>query len=50
MPASLILVGGGKMGGALLVRPDQHIAWRARETPKNPGPALRGAVATILEG
>jgi 2,4-dichlorophenol 6-monooxygenase len=36
--------------GALLVRPDQHIAWRASETPKNPGQALRGAVATILEG
>ncbi|MDH3685457.1 MAG: FAD-dependent monooxygenase, partial [Myxococcales bacterium] len=37
-------------GGALLVRPDQHVAWRAREAPKNPGPALRAAVTTILEG
>jgi len=37
-------------GGALLVRPDHHIAWRARETPKTPSAALRGAVATILEG
>ena len=37
-------------GGALLVRPDQHIAWRASETPENAGQALRVAVATILEG
>jgi 2,4-dichlorophenol 6-monooxygenase len=41
---------GVEMGGAFLVRPDQHVAWRARETPENPGAALRGALASILEG
>jgi hypothetical protein len=34
--------------GALLVRPDQHIAWRARAQPADPGAALRGALGAIL--
>ncbi len=41
---------GVEPGGALLVRPDQHVAWRATEIPNDPGPALSRAVATILEG
>jgi hypothetical protein len=34
--------------GALLVRPDQHVAWRARSAPADPGGALAGAVRTVL--
>ncbi|GII24072.1 FAD-dependent oxidoreductase [Planosporangium mesophilum] len=34
--------------GALLVRPDKHIAWRARSLPENPADALRAALTTIL--
>jgi 2,4-dichlorophenol 6-monooxygenase len=37
-------------GGALLVRPDQHVAWRARVAPGQPGAALRRAITTILQG
>jgi 2,4-dichlorophenol 6-monooxygenase len=36
-------------GGALLVRPDQHVAWRARVAPGNPGVALRHAITAILQ-
>jgi 2,4-dichlorophenol 6-monooxygenase len=35
-------------GGALLVRPDQHVAWRARSLPEAPTSSLRAALATIL--
>jgi 2,4-dichlorophenol 6-monooxygenase len=35
-------------GGALLVRPDQHVAWRSQSAPDDPVAALRGALATIL--
>ena len=35
-------------GGALLVRPDQHVAWRARVAPEEPGAGLRSAFATIF--
>ena len=34
--------------GALLVRPDKHIAWRAMSLPEDPGAALGEAVATLL--
>jgi 2,4-dichlorophenol 6-monooxygenase len=34
--------------GALLVRPDQHVAWRADALPADPAAALRAALATIL--
>ena len=34
--------------GALLVRPDQHVAWRADTMPSDPRAALAGAVATIV--
>lgn len=34
--------------GALLVRPDQHVAWRSRVAPEEPGASLRHAIATIL--
>ncbi|MBW2314042.1 MAG: FAD-dependent monooxygenase [Deltaproteobacteria bacterium] len=37
-------------GGALLVRPDQHVAWRAHAAPSDPTSALRRALTTILEG
>jgi 2-polyprenyl-6-methoxyphenol hydroxylase-like FAD-dependent oxidoreductase len=34
--------------GALLVRPDQHIAWRAQRLPDDPAAALAHAVASLL--
>jgi 2,4-dichlorophenol 6-monooxygenase len=37
-------------GGALLVRPDQHVAWRARSAPEAPLSSLRRALTTILGG
>jgi 2,4-dichlorophenol 6-monooxygenase len=34
--------------GALLVRPDKHIAWRSMSMPDQPHAALRTAMAQIL--
>lgn len=34
--------------GALLVRPDQHVAWRAAQLPKQAEAAIRSAISTIL--
>ena len=34
--------------GALLVRPDQHVAWRARSAPPDSAGALVSAVRTVL--
>jgi len=34
--------------GALLIRPDKHIGWRAEALPDDPEAALRAALATIL--
>lgn len=34
--------------GALLVRPDKHIAWRVAELPTDPAAALTAALATVL--
>ena len=34
--------------GALLVRPDQHVAWRAPTLPADPGAALTSALAAVL--
>jgi hypothetical protein len=36
--------------GALLVRPDQHVAWRAASLPADPSSALREAMTQIVEG
>ena len=33
--------------GALLVRPDQHVAWRAMTLPEDPGRALREAMDAL---
>jgi 2,4-dichlorophenol 6-monooxygenase len=35
-------------GGALLVRPDKHIAWRSKRLPDDPCGALRDALAYVL--
>lgn len=35
-------------GGALLVRPDDFVGWRADELPEDPEDALRQALTTIL--
>ncbi|UDY23403.1 FAD-dependent oxidoreductase [Nocardioides sp. Kera G14] len=34
--------------GALLVRPDKHVAWRAMSLPEDPESTLRSAVAQLL--
>ncbi|GGB22393.1 2,4-dichlorophenol 6-monooxygenase [Flexivirga endophytica] len=34
--------------GALLVRPDKHVAWRAMTLPDDPAGDLRGALRTLL--
>jgi 2,4-dichlorophenol 6-monooxygenase len=34
-------------GGALLIRPDQHVAWRSRGAVADPAANLRAALATI---
>jgi 2,4-dichlorophenol 6-monooxygenase len=34
--------------GALLVRPDQHVAWRARELAADPAQAIRDALSQVL--
>ncbi|WGY04314.1 FAD-dependent monooxygenase [Nocardioides sp. QY071] len=34
--------------GALLVRPDKHVAWRAHTLAEDPGAALRTALGTLL--
>jgi 2,4-dichlorophenol 6-monooxygenase len=34
--------------GALLVRPDKHIAWRSMDLPENPEAALHDALGKIL--
>ncbi len=36
--------------GALLVRPDQHVAWRAASLPKHTSSVLREVIAQIAEG
>ena len=35
--------------GALLVRPDKHVAWRVAELPDDPGAALRSALTAVLD-
>jgi len=39
---------GVERDGALLVRPDQHVAWRARKAVADPRATLRGALDRIL--
>ena len=34
--------------GALLIRPDDFVGWRAEELPADPEDALRQALSTIL--
>jgi 2,4-dichlorophenol 6-monooxygenase len=34
--------------GAILVRPDQHVAWRMSELPADPAAALRAALVAVL--
>jgi 2,4-dichlorophenol 6-monooxygenase len=42
-------VAGIEPGGAILVRPDQHVAWRARSRPDDAELALRRALEALLE-
>jgi hypothetical protein len=39
---------GVKQDGAVLVRPDGHVAWRSRSCVTNPGQALQGVLASVL--
>jgi putative polyketide hydroxylase len=39
---------GVEQDGALLVRPDGHVAWRARSCVTNPAEILQGVLASIL--
>lgn len=39
---------GIESDGAVLVRPDGFVAWRAGSAPSDPGASLRGALATVL--
>jgi 2,4-dichlorophenol 6-monooxygenase len=39
---------GVEAGGALLLRPDQHVAWRASVLPTDPGASLRRALAVVV--
>ncbi|WP_324740429.1 FAD-dependent monooxygenase [Tsuneonella sp. CC-YZS046] len=41
-------VSGLEPGGALLVRPDQHVGWRSSQPVGSPAEALAGALSTIL--
>jgi 2,4-dichlorophenol 6-monooxygenase len=41
---------GVKSDGALLVRPDQHVAWRSSTLPDRPGADLAAALERILGG
>jgi len=43
-------VRGVEPDGALLVRPDQHVAWRAVSRPPDPEAALREALDRVLGG
>ncbi len=64
VPIRLVVLDGGSMederrwleesgiekGGALLVRPDQHVAWRVASPPEDASRALRAAVSQIVDG
>ncbi|KAI9742378.1 MAG: hypothetical protein M1818_003911 [Claussenomyces sp. TS43310] len=39
-----------KDGGAILVRPDNFVAWRSRKSSKDPEKSLLGALSAILHG
>jgi 2,4-dichlorophenol 6-monooxygenase len=39
---------GLEAGGALLVRPDRHVAWRSATAPADPAADLEGVVHTLL--
>jgi len=40
---------GTEDSGAVLVRPDRHVAWRSRTLPRNPGKELDVALSQILD-
>ena len=39
---------GLAVGGALLVRPDKHVAWRSLDVVEDPAAALRTALRQVL--
>jgi putative polyketide hydroxylase len=40
---------GVEQDGAVLVRPDGHVAWRTRSSTPNPAQKLQGVLASVLE-
>jgi 2,4-dichlorophenol 6-monooxygenase len=48
--SAFLRLAGIEAGGALLVRPDKHVAWRTADLPADPAKALGAAVATVLSG
>ena len=48
--ADFLTVSGIGATGALLVRPDKHVAWRTTEAPVAPAAALATALHTVLAG
>lgn len=49
-PARWLAQAGIGADGCLLVRPDQHVAWRARSRLEDPARALSQALSTLLAG
>jgi 2,4-dichlorophenol 6-monooxygenase len=49
-PARWIEESGIGHAGALLVRPDQHVAWRAASVPADAATALRTAITRLADG
>jgi 2,4-dichlorophenol 6-monooxygenase len=41
-------VSGIRAAGALLIRPDQHVAWRVQALPERPAETLRGVLDRII--
>jgi len=39
---------GVEQDGAVLIRPDGHVAWRSRSRVNNPAQALHGVLASVL--
>ncbi|MFD2136778.1 hypothetical protein ACFSLT_19590 [Novosphingobium resinovorum] len=41
-------ISGLQRGGAIIVRPDQHVAWRGAVPVADAGATLQGVISTVL--